>query len=559
MVRRPVEPVTGVRAEDRPEHREHDEQGEHEHHDALLLIRTVIKVIKTVIETLESLETSLVQIGLQLKSQSWKVVCMNARYVSGPQLARLLGEVPAERPFYAALAREVRGLILDGQLALRVRLPAERDLAAALGISRTTVTTAYDQLRGDGFVESRQGAGSWTALPPRGMTSPGTPSVGRFGMAFAHQEADSIDLGCAAPGAPEIFEEAVAAAVAELPRYSSGPGYEPAGLAPLRETIAARYAARGVPTRPDQIMVTTGGQQAFTLLLQALVNPGDAVLVERPTYPHALDALRRRGARLVPVGVSDGWDMELLAASLRQAAVRLVYSIPDFHNPTGLLMSPADRVALVAAARAADATVIADETFAELAHDPAAAPPHPMAGHDSGGRIITLGSAAKLFWGGLRIGWIRASAPVARRLVIAREAFDIASPVLDQLIVRELMLRIEEVRRERAVQLTTRRDELVAALRERLPDWEFTVPDGGMSLWVRLPGPVAAPLAEAAARLGVRVVPGPVFGVDGVLEDCVRLPYVLPPEVLRDAVDRLAHAYQEAESAPMARSLPAYV
>ncbi|MBO2449960.1 PLP-dependent aminotransferase family protein [Actinomadura barringtoniae] len=493
---------------------------------------------------------------------------MSTRYVSGTQLARLLGDVPHERPYYAALARAVRGLILDGRLALRTRLPAERDLATALGVSRTTVTAAYDRLRDEGFVESRQGAGSWTALPPTNMSAPaarGLPSVsvpfgaGQFGMAYAPEGPGFIDLGCATPAAPAIFDEAVAAGVASLARYSSGPGYEPAGIAELRETIAATYEARGVPTRPDQIVVTTGAQHAFTLLIQALVEPGDSVLVERPTYPHALGALRRRGARLVPVGVNEGWDLELIAGSMRQAAVRVAYTIPDFQNPTGRLMGDADRAALVEAARRADAFVIADETFAELAHDPAADRMPPMAGYDTGGRVITIGSSSKLMWGGLRIGWIRATAPLARRIVLAREAVDMASPVLDQLIVRELLLRLGEVRAERASHLVRSRDALAAALRERMPDWEFTLPDGGMSLWVRLGAPVASLLAEAAGRYGVRVVPGPVFGVDGVLEDCVRLPYVLPPDVLRAAVDRLAQAYREVEAAPLAGPLPAYV
>ncbi|MFB4318622.1 PLP-dependent aminotransferase family protein [Actinomadura sp. 21ATH] len=489
---------------------------------------------------------------------------MSTRYVSGAQLARLLGDVPQERPYNAALARAVRSLVLDGRLALRTRLPAERDLAAALGVSRTTVTAAYDRLRDEGYIASRRGAGSWTALPRTSMSRPpAAPRAGtagaRFGMAHAPGDARFIDLGCATPGAPSMFEQAVAAAVAELPRHSAGPGYEPAGVAELRETIADRYAERGVPTRPDQIVVTTGAQQAFTLLTQTMVEPGAPVLVERPTYPHALGALRRTGARLVPAGVNEGWDVELIAGSMRQTAVRLAYTVADFHNPTGALMGEDDRAALVDAARRADALLVADETFAELAHDPAAPLPAPMAAFDTGGRVISIGSASKLLWGGLRIGWIRATAPLARRLIVAREPLDMASPVLDQLIVRELLLRVEEVRAERAAALLRGRDALAAALRELLPGWDFTLPEGGMSLWVRLGAPVATLLTEAAERHGVRVVPGPVFGADGVLEDYVRLPYVLPPETLRDAVARLALAYREVESAPLSRPLPAYV
>jgi DNA-binding transcriptional MocR family regulator len=159
----------------------------------------------------------------------------------------------------------------------------------------------------------------------------------------------------------------------------------------------------------------------------------------------------------------------------------------------------------------------------------------------------------------LRIGWIRTTAPLARRLMLARAAVDIASPVLEQLIVGELLRRADGIRAQRGRELRERRDALAAALTERLPDWRFTLPAGGMSLWARLPAPVATPLTEAAARRGVRIVPGPVFGVDGVLEDYVRLPYVLPVPVLREAVDRLVPAYRTVADAPPPRPLPAYV
>jgi DNA-binding transcriptional MocR family regulator len=148
---------------------------------------------------------------------------------------------------------------------------------------------------------------------------------------------------------------------------------------------------------------------------------------------------------------------------------------------------------------------------------------------------------------------------MARRLATLRESLDHASPVLEQLIVRELLARIDEVRAERSALLRASRQALVRALRDLLPEWEFTVPRGGMSLWARLPDPVSTALTAAAARLGVRVVPGPLFGVDGLLEDYLRLPYVQPPDVLRDAIDRLARAYRTADTAAAPRSLPTYV
>ncbi len=468
---------------------------------------------------------------------------MESRSVNASALARLLGGPPQGRPLYAALARTLRGLVLDGRLPLRIRLPAERDLASALGVSRTTVTSAYDALRDEGYVESRRGAGSWTALPSGG------PAAARHGLA---DDPALIDLACVSPAAPPGFEDCVAAAVAELPRHARGHGYEPLGLAGLREAIADRYTARGVPTLPGQILVTAGAQHGLHLLLQVLVDPGDAVLVESPTYPHALDALRQARARLVPVGVNAGWDVEFMTGALRQATARLAYLIPDFQNPTGRLMPDADRVAFLAAARSAGAYVITDETFAELAVDDVPMP-RPLAAHDNDGRVISIGSASKVLWGGLRVGWIRAGQTLIRRLAEARESVDLSGPVLEQLIVTELLARMDAIAAGRRADLRENRAVLVDALRRACPDWEFTVPPGGLSLWVRLAGTSGTALAAAASRQGVHIVPGTAFGVDGILDDHLRVPYVLPPERLREAVERLARARQDTGAAHLTR------
>src|SRR5690349_12402249 len=193
----------------------------------------------------------------------------------GAQLARLLGEwhVRTHRrgPEYAALAEAVRGLLTDGRLALGVRLPAERELADALGISRTTVTAAYRELRESGHLTSRRGAGSWTSLPSGHR-------VGTTGLWAPSDDTDLIDLGCAALPAPPQLATAAAEAVADLPGYTGGAGYQPMGLAVLREVIARSYVERGLPTDPDQIMVTSGVQHALDLLLRLLVAPGARVL-----------------------------------------------------------------------------------------------------------------------------------------------------------------------------------------------------------------------------------------------------------------------------------------
>src|SRR3954463_6520812 len=289
------------------------------------------------------------------------------RSISGPHLARLLGSWRSAGPAYASLARAIRLLVLDGRLPLRTRLPGEAVLAAAVEASRTTATAAYAALRDEGFLASRRGSGSWTRLPADPLLAPAPTARGE----------DVIDLSCAASAAPEgALHAALAAATAELPRHLPGPGYDAAGLPVLRAAIARHLSERGAPTTPDQVLVTAGALHALTLLLRVLSGPGDRVLVEHPTYAAALDAVRAAGARPVPVPLlADGWDLEMLAATLRQAAPGLAYLIADHQNPTGLTLPPADRETLLALARATRTPLVIDEAIAGLHLEGGAVPP----------------------------------------------------------------------------------------------------------------------------------------------------------------------------------------
>ena len=474
------------------------------------------------------------------------------RSISGPHLARLLGEWRAAGPAYGALARAIRLLVLDGRLPLRTRLPGERDLAGALGVSRTTATAAYAALREEGFIASRRGSGSWTRLPadPAAVTEQPAPG------------SDLIDLSCAAASAPErALHAALATATAELPRHLPGPGYDAAGLPALRAAIADRYTARGAPTTPDQVFVTAGAQHAWTLLLRMLAGAGDRILTEHPTYANALDAIRELGARAVPVPLlPTGWDMDMLEVTLRQSAPRLGYVIADNHNPTGLTLDEAGRERLVALARAHRTPFVVDETMVGLELDGPPAPA-PVAVHDHAGEAaITIGSMSKAFWAGLRIGWIRTSPALVRRLAVARTMVDLSSPVVEQLVATELLNDADAILAGRRDAVRARRDALVAAVRAELPEWRFTVPHGGLVLWAELDQPRSSALAAIADRHGVRVAPGPRFGLDGAFERYLRLPYCLPEATLEDAVSRLAAAWRAVtEGAPTPTLEPALV
>jgi DNA-binding transcriptional MocR family regulator len=460
--------------------------------------------------------------------------------VRGVQLARLLGHwhaLPGRRhgPDYAALAGTVRGLLSDGRLPLGVRLPAERELAEALTISRTTVSAAYRHLRESGHLTSRRGAGSWTTLP-------NGHRVGTTGMLTPIDDLDVIDLGCAALAAPAQLIEAARAGAEDLVGYLSGAGYHPSGIPELREAVAEGYAARGLPTSPDQILITNGTQHALDLVLRLIVTPSTPVLVESPTYPNALVSLSAMRARLATHGLGHtGWDEELLLGTIRQTRPRLAYVIPEFQNPTGHLMPVALRERLAAAVHVTGTDLVVDESFVDLPLDGTALPP-PVAVFDRHSRVLSIGGMSKPYWGGLRIGWVRAAAPLVQRLTAVRVGVDMASPVLEQLVAVHLLRRADEIVVARRRQLAAQRDALVAALRAELPEWGFTVPAGGVTLWVELDGPLSSALSRSAETQGVRLAPGPRFGLDGTLERFLRLPFTLPAPDLVDAVRRLAAA-----------------
>ncbi len=461
------------------------------------------------------------------------------RGINGPHLARMLGSWSTSRPRYTALARTIRLLVLDGRLPLRTRLPGERELAEALGVSRTTVGAAYAALRDEGFLASRRGAGSWTCLPADRHTA--------STAAEAPAGDDVIDLSTAASPAPEgALHRALAAATAELPRHLPGPGYDMLGMARLRTVIAEHFTRRGVPTTPDQVFVTAGAQHAFMLLLRVLAGAGDRVMVEHPTYPNALDAIRAIGARAVPVAMlPGGWDLDMCAATLRQAAPRLAYLIPDYHNPTGQMLPATDREQLVALARATRTPLVIDETMVELGLDPDAPATPPMAAYDPDGEtVITAGSMSKAYWAGLRIGWIRASPTLVQRLGLARASVDMSSPIVEQLIAAELLDDADALLTAHRAALRSRREVLAAALEAALPEWRFERPRGGLSLWVELGAPRSSALAAVADRHGVRVSAGPRFGIDGAFERFVRVPYALPEAQLTTAVERLSVAWR---------------
>jgi DNA-binding transcriptional MocR family regulator len=492
---------------------------------------------------------------------------------SGPRLAALLSDelgADADGPLYLRISDGLKLLVDRGDVALGTVLPAERSLARSLAVSRSTVVAAYERLKRDGWLESRRGSGTWVRRPdpaPERVDAVATGRLfltadGRIGRSATGPRVlleDTIDLSVAALPATRAVREAI-----ELPR---GPeldellahhGYMPHGLPLLRQAVAERMLARGLVTDADRIVITTGAHQALSLIARQTVQAGDSVVLESPTFPGALDVVRRFGARAVPLPLDEqGARTDLLEDIVLRSGARLVYLAPDFHNPTGTVLPIERRQQVAHIAERTGITVIEDQSMAELDLDGIGLPPS-IASLAPEATILTIGSTAKLFWAGLRTGWVHTPPDWGVRMLATKTVADLGSPLLDQLLSAHLLTQVDAVRGERVAQLRPHRDALAQALRTRLPDWRFTLPHGGLSIWAHLPSGNAEEFAELALEHRVAIVPGPALSVDDGNRRAIRMAYVETEERLIEAVDRLAVAwarYEPSSPRPSARLL----
>ncbi|OMH28166.1 transcriptional regulator [Tersicoccus phoenicis] len=462
---------------------------------------------------------------------------------SAQRLERELGRwrsTGASPTVYRALADRIRLLLLDGRLPSGTRLPAERELATTLHVSRTTVTGAYATLRAAGYLTSVRGSGSVLSLQ---RTTP--EPVHRDGVT-APTAAESLrwDLSQSAPPAYAGLAAAYREALEALPGYMPDAGLDLGGLPELRAAVARHFQDRGVPTAPDQVMITLGAQHGLRLVAEHLHLPGGRVLIEQPTYPHAVDTFRALKARLLaaPVDVN-GTDVEAVVELLRARRPPLAYLMPDFQNPTGSSLTDEDRARIALAARSAGTVVIADETTAMLDLD--RGPRTPLAAY--GEQIVSIGSLSKTAWGGMRVGWIRGRRELLESIRLQRRSIDLGTPILEQLTAAVLLRDERTMVTARIEQLRAQRDALLAGLATRFPGWTLPPAPGGLSLWVGLGELSSSALTLAARAEAITLVPGPRFGLDGAFERFIRLPAVVPLPEIEPVLTALAAAARRVE------------
>jgi DNA-binding transcriptional MocR family regulator len=420
-------------------------------------------------------------------------------------------------------------------------------LASSLAVSRATVTAALDELRADGTLISRQGSGTVVAGDGAGGRAVGSArvashfTVGRAG----------IDLATGNP--PDASHlPPLKLDVTDLITDGEGPGTQPLGLPALRAALAARHTDQGLFTQPEQIHITNGAHQATSVSLRTMAGRGSVIAVEDTSYPGIYDVIDGMGATAVPLERdSAGIRPESLDAALGKHHAAAVYLQSGPHNPTGRL-SPASRVrALAEVLDRHSACVVDDIALDELAFDRRPRPR--LAQLCRSATVFTICSVSKVTWGGLRVGWIRASEPMIERTLHVRLSFDLGASVPAQIIVLRLLPELDAIAEQRRATLVELVDRAVAQFAVDLPTWTIDSPQGGSVLWARTPAPDTGAFCQLAARHGVRVAPGSVARADRMPDPHVRVCVDRPWPVVEEGIRRLATAWADvtADTAPV--------
>jgi len=458
-------------------------------------------------------------------------------------------------PLYLQIKAAIREKILSGELPPYYRLPPDRHLAGDLGVNRSTVVNAYRELKAEGLVESHVGRGTtvcameyaedeawrhsimplhWERYLRLGEGERGR-EITRF-FRSVRQEREVIDFSTCY--VPEFFENPRLHAYmgtsffSEMRQeYYAHPCVE--GLRSLREAVSEYQKSRGIHAGYDEILITSGSQQAIDMMAKTFVGPGDMVVVEDPTYVIARQTFAAQGARILGIPVEgEGMRLDILEGVLKRYAPKLIYTVPTFHNPTGSCMSRGSRRRLLDLAYRYQVPVLEDDPFYDLRFE--GDPVLPLKAMDHMEHVIYVSSLAKSVAPGLRIGWICAPHAIMDRLIHAKKISDLATSGVVQKMM-DLLLRggvYRELLEHMRSKLRIRRDLLVQCLQDSGSDLlELTPPQGGFDLWCSFSGEVhATKLLHRVAEKGVLFTPGEYFTLENRMLSCARFSFSGPRE-----------------------------
>jgi len=464
-------------------------------------------------------------------------------------------DAQSEIPLYRQLYDRVRESILSGALEKGERLPATRELAGILGLNRTTVSAAYGLLETEGLIQGHVGRGSFVLAEPTpphdGLDWDQVLPAEDVQSAVPPAPAGAISFATSSP-AEDLFpleefraccDEALSAPGAASILQLGSPG----GYPPLRRYLLDEARRDGLARPGDDLLVTSGCQQAMDLVARALVRPGDTVVVEDPVYPGLKNVLLRAGAQLLgaPVG-REGVEIDALERLLARSRPRLLVVTPNFQNPTGTTLPQASRRAILRMARAAGAVIVENDAYGELRYEGEA--DAPLKRLDDAGDTVLLRSFSKLTFPGLRVGWTIAPHALVTRLAEFKQLADLHTDQLSQAALLRFAL---------SGRLAAHRERVLAGGRERLhaaleacerslpAGATFTRPEGGMNLWIRLPAPLdASELLGRAQRAGASYLPGAYFAVSRRECGALRLSFAgLRPLEIREGLKILGEVF----------------
>ena len=443
-------------------------------------------------------------------------------------------------PRYQRLASALLDAVDRRVLGAGARVPAERALAAAVGVSRGTVVACFEHLVAAGVLRRRQGSGTFVVGRPSWASRPAASGVATLLLRRMAADQENIDLSVSAPtDLRHLPPVDVSAAWAEL----DGHGLDPRGLPQLRAEVARHLTEhQQLPTEPDDLLITAGAQEALWLLGRGIRPRSGAVVTACPTYPGLAGAIAGAGREIVTVPADAAGADPTAIARAGRAPGTIAFLMPTGHNPAGTVMPAVRRQSIAAVADAGEVTIVEDLALADLTLD-AGLPPPPLAALST--RVIAVGSVSKLLWAGLRVGWIRAGEPLRTAILARKAGLNLATSAVSQVVAARLLAAVGPgwLAAHRSA-LAQRRDHLAGLLRAHLPAWHSRLPEAGLSLWVELPVGSADAFAHAAARHGVTVAAGSMACLDGRHGRYIRLSFAEPLDTLTLAVERLAAAWE---------------
>lgn len=475
-------------------------------------------------------------------------------------------------PLYLQIRNQIRQLILSRDLDSGYRLPPERKLAGALGVNRSTVVNAYRELEADGLIESRVGRGTtvkfvpavkgeeevdlvvqppaWKNFYSRQAARMFNPAISNILDLVNREDIISLAVGipCHELQPVQEFKSILAELFSKKGPYlfDCGPT---AGYYPLREYLAGFMKARGMEAGPEKIIILSGSQQGLDLLAKVFLEPGDAVVVEEPSYMGALQVFAAAGSRIFSVPLDEeGIQVDILEQVLSRYRPKLIYTLPTYQNPSGISMSLSRRRQLLKLAYRFHVPVLEDDPYGELYYEGGRV--SSLKAMDPHGYVIYLSTFSKMLFPGLRLGWVAAPSTLVNQLIMAKQLDDLHSNTMSQWAVNEFCRKglleghLKKVRGEYAA----RRDIMLSSLEELAPPgFRWNRPEGGYHIWCSLPEGVNASALLARATVNkVAFVPGDAFYANGGGADRLRLSFSrYSGEVIKEGIRRICENLHE--------------